>query len=331
MKYNFISLLFCTALAYFSWGCSNDDYDDPFGGNASVSGSFNGHDYVDLGLSIKWATMNLGAYNPWENGSFYKWSHDGSYNILNICGTKNDNATHQWGGDWRTPTLWEAKELIDNCTWKVITMNGNKGCLGTGPNGNTIFFPYAGKYWADDDETYNVGESGSYWTSIIMPEGEVPFSAFGSAVHKNERSSWDMAFTDDMITIYVSNVSPDLMKTVRPVFGTINSGNGGDDNGYGGGGNGGSSNSDLYFTNFNFTATKTSISVKFYVNERPTSGTIYYGTSSASKSLSTTVAGKQLSAKASGLKAGTKYYFKCVAKTSSGSITSEEYPAMTEY
>lgn len=35
--------------------------------------SHEGHQYVDLGLSVKWATCNVGANNPWESGNFYAW------------------------------------------------------------------------------------------------------------------------------------------------------------------------------------------------------------------------------------------------------------------
>lgn len=33
----------------------------------------NGHEYVDLGLSVKWATCNIGASSPEELGEYYAW------------------------------------------------------------------------------------------------------------------------------------------------------------------------------------------------------------------------------------------------------------------
>jgi hypothetical protein len=33
----------------------------------------NGHEYVDLGLSVKWATCNVGANKAEECGSFFAW------------------------------------------------------------------------------------------------------------------------------------------------------------------------------------------------------------------------------------------------------------------
>lgn len=86
-----------------------------------------------------------------------------------------------------------------------------------------------------------------------------------------------------------------------------------------------------YVTSFTFSATKSSITVKFMCNEKPTSATVKYGESSATKSVSSSITGKQVSATASGLKAGTKYYFKCTVKNSYGSSTSDEYSAITNY
>lgn len=86
-----------------------------------------------------------------------------------------------------------------------------------------------------------------------------------------------------------------------------------------------------YVTDFSYTATKTSITVKFMATERPTSATIRYGSSSATSKISESIINKQISATASGLKAGTKYFFKCTVTNAYGSTTSAEYPAYTNY
>lgn len=101
-------------------------------------------------------------------------------------------------------------------------------------------------------------------------------------------------------------------------------------NGNNGGGNG-SSTDPPYVTDFTFTATKTSITVKFMCSERPNSATISYGESSANKTLSTSIAGKQVSATATGLKSGTKYYFKCKVSNQNGSSTSDGWSAITNF
>ena len=33
----------------------------------------NGHEAVDLGLSVKWATCNVGAIRPEECGDYFAW------------------------------------------------------------------------------------------------------------------------------------------------------------------------------------------------------------------------------------------------------------------
>ena len=97
-------------------------------------------------------------------------------------------------------------------------------------------------------------------------------------------------------------------------------------------GSGGStSDNSMYFTNFTWTATQTSVTVKFYTNERATSATIKYGENSASSSKSATITNKEISTTITGLKKGTKYFVKCIARNSTGSVTSEEYPVITNY
>ena len=37
------------------------------------------HDYVDLGLSVKWATCNVGAEKPEDSGDFFAWGETSPY------------------------------------------------------------------------------------------------------------------------------------------------------------------------------------------------------------------------------------------------------------
>lgn len=102
--------------------------------------------------------------------------------------------------------------------------------------------------------------------------------------------------------------------------------------GHNGNSSGGSSSGDKpYVTSFDFTATKTSITVKFMCSERPSSATVKYGISSASGTVSSSISGKQVSATVNGLKSGTKYYFKCTVSNSYGSSTSDTFTAITNY
>ena len=147
------------------------------GNNNYNNNCMNGHDYVDLGLSVKWATCNVGASTSEGFGNFYAWgevntkweytkenSETWDIEVGNISGEKTyDVARLCLGEGWRIPTEYEARELIDKCTWISTNMNGIKGSKVIGPNGNSIFLPAAGYYYGNshDSVTYN----GRYWTS----------------------------------------------------------------------------------------------------------------------------------------------------------------------
>ena len=118
----------------------------------ATSGTTAGHDWVDLGLSVKWATTNVGASKPEGYGNLYDMQDD-LQNLKTI-----------WGTAWRMPKQIELEELIDKCTWKWTTQNGVEGCKVTGPNGNSVFLPAAG--WYSVSGYYSEGE-GCYWADEI--------------------------------------------------------------------------------------------------------------------------------------------------------------------
>ncbi len=142
-----------------------------------VSGTINGHEYVDLGLSVKWAACNIGASSPSDYGNYYAWgetSTKSSYTEDNsrtygkdmddIAGNPSyDAARANWGGSWRLPTEEEIDELVDRCDATWTTMNGHNGYKVTGPNGNSIFLPAAG--WRYGTSLSGTGEDGYYWSS----------------------------------------------------------------------------------------------------------------------------------------------------------------------
>lgn len=149
--------------------------------------TLDGHEYVDLGLSVKWATCNIGASSPEDYGDYFAWgevSPKSEYTeencitsgkcIDDIAGDSlYDAARANWGGSWRLPTMSELEELVDKCTCTWTIMNGKSGCKVTGPNGNSIFFPAAGGWFgtspyfvARGGETSSLefaGENGYYW------------------------------------------------------------------------------------------------------------------------------------------------------------------------
>ena len=138
---------------------------------------------VDLGLSVKWASCNVGAKKPEEFGGFYGWGEikERYYNsdykwynsrrkITKYCNNSSygsvdyktgldleDDVAHvTWGGSWRMPTYAEFKELCETCTLVDTIQNGVEGILVQADNGNSIFLP--------DSKTY--GDRG-YWTSTL--------------------------------------------------------------------------------------------------------------------------------------------------------------------
>lgn len=122
------------------------------------TGTINGHQWIDLGLSVKWATCNVGASSPSEYGNYYAWgetrpkseyTEDNCFmygvNMGDISGdVRYDAARANWGGSWRLPTKAEMEELIEKCSWQWTAQGGNDGYRVTGPNGSSIFMPAAG-------------------------------------------------------------------------------------------------------------------------------------------------------------------------------------------
>lgn len=146
---------------------------------------YNGHEYVDLGFSAKWATCNMGASKMEQLGSVFEWGDVTPYqagggggkkykhvtyvppkkivdsdgfvtweddyfkNIGdNISGTEYDAAHKQWGGKWCMPSLDDFVELIGFCTCESLSRNGVSGIKFTSKkNGNWIFIPTNDYYW----------------------------------------------------------------------------------------------------------------------------------------------------------------------------------------
>ena len=168
----------------------------------ATTGSSNGHDWVDLGLSVKWATTNVGASSPSDYGRYYAWGEtspkndysvdtykwcNGSYDNLSKYNTDasygtvdnktrldraDDAARANWGGSWRMPTNEEFEELIAKCSWTWTSKDGKNGYKVTGKNGNSIFFPAAGV--RTGTSVSFAGSNGLYWSSSLdtdYPDG----------------------------------------------------------------------------------------------------------------------------------------------------------------
>ena len=147
---------------------------------------------VDLGLSVKWASFNVGATKPEEYGGYYAWGEteekeEYSWEKYNWCKGTNtsifkyctnssygtvdnktildpeDDVAHvKWGGTWRMPTQAEIQELVEKCTWTWT----ETGYIVSASNGNSIFLPAAG--YRGGTGFYDRGSGGNYWSATLL-------------------------------------------------------------------------------------------------------------------------------------------------------------------
>ena len=172
--------------------------------------TYNGHDYVDLGLpsGTLWATCNVGAEKPEQQGDYFAWGetkpktiydydnykyskgddnehlikycnrssfgYNGFTDNLTVLQSGDDAATTNWGDGWCTPTKEQWEELYENTdhTWK--TRDGVSGRLFTGKNGAVLFLRAAGYPEYDMlenlDMHVNRDWKGYYWSSSLITD-----------------------------------------------------------------------------------------------------------------------------------------------------------------
>lgn len=130
-------------------------------------------EFVDLGLSVEWATVNVGALNPEEAGGLYGFGDKSLFNISTqasdyvhegIQGTENDLASLFIAGAF-TPSKEQMEELVNNTTKEYTTVNGVPGYRFTAENGNSIFLPFTGTRTGETINSENT--LGAYWTADI--------------------------------------------------------------------------------------------------------------------------------------------------------------------
>ena len=190
-----------------------------------------GPEAVDLGLSVKWADVNVDAYRPWERGNFYAWGelepkesyksnnyrfyHEGTMKLTKYCNDKtygyeeytdnlsslepeDDVASVKWGGNWRMPSKAEFEELMDstNCAWIYTTMGGMTGYkVQSKKNGNSIFLP-------DASDSHGCG-GGLYWANCIEPD--------------LAPAAPNLYFNNAMNRLYINTYIRDVGLTIRAV------------------------------------------------------------------------------------------------------------------
>ena len=172
---------------------------------------------ADLGLSVKWASWNIGASKPEEYGDYYAWgevevrdestykynmwdhyrfgwAEPGKIHITKYCTNpengvedqntildpEDDAASVAWGDKWRMPTTQEMQELKKKCEIREYVLNGVGGYLFIGPNKNAIFLPKAGGMQGFQ------GKHAYYWTSSLSISSNDKALAFNTGVDSIE-------------------------------------------------------------------------------------------------------------------------------------------------
>ena len=157
--------------------CVDKDGEPTISGNIDYSsaGMAEGYAYMDLGLSVMWATCNVGAQSPEYHGDYFAWGETQRYktnftkksykwfpnsddyypyptkytygdnkdeaDYRTVLELSDDAANMNWGGNWRMPTPEEIEELINNCTW---TWGSQKAVYDT-KEGKQVFSSYGYK------------------------------------------------------------------------------------------------------------------------------------------------------------------------------------------
>ena len=165
----------------------------------SKNNTYRGHEYVDLGLSVLWATCNIGAVIPEDYGDYYTWEavremySKSSGEIL----SSYDLACLRWGSGWRLPTNEEINELIENCDYEWTKLNGAYG--GKFTRHGSIFLSAAG--WYHEDAYRHVGDYGGYWGAVPVNRNRL-----GAPLLVFNRDGGSMPWSDEYIGF-----------TIRPV------------------------------------------------------------------------------------------------------------------
>lgn len=140
---------------------------------AAVSVSAQDNEYVDLGLSVKWATCNVGAATPLEVGYYCNWSsNNAKWNVFKdkaFQKAEGDITKLQQGEDWRTPSNDEMIELLSYCTWAWVENADSCGFKVTsdieGFTDRSIFIPV---FKAKDPIYEIVGKGNGGHTFIVV-------------------------------------------------------------------------------------------------------------------------------------------------------------------
>lgn len=209
--------------------------------------------FVDLGLTVNWATFNVGASQPQEYGDFYAWGETdakdrfywatykynvGEYDEDNLSSlTKycpksgfgyngytdtpslldlSDDVAHaKWGGNWRLPTSNEFKELRDSCNWEWTTLNGVKGFKVTS---KVAGFTEQSIFlpaagYKSGSKIFNSCPTVNYWTSSLYAKW--PYFSYCITYHFDDEEQ--KTEEDIYNAIYIGNSGRYIGRPIRPV------------------------------------------------------------------------------------------------------------------
>ncbi|MBQ5540849.1 MAG: Ig domain-containing protein, partial [Bacteroidales bacterium] len=152
--------------------------------------------FVDLGVvvdgkRVKFASLNIGAKNPWEAGNYY------------VSGDLGDDiAAQTFGSGFSMPTADDWAALYNNCEWKWVA-----GYNGTNANGYAVFKRKAsGVYSVEKDKhiflpasggenngkVVDAGKNGWYWSTPANQGSVLGFHS--TEISPSETSNLSYAF-----------------------------------------------------------------------------------------------------------------------------------------
>lgn len=201
-----LSIFIAIAMAFCMISCEKKEVIETQGNKElEISGTPGQLDAIDLGLSVKWASRNVGATYASDYGGYYAWGETeeksnydfSTYKLYDMEAKKftkyctleeygfvdnrvtldkaDDVAAVKLGGGWRMPTSQEMYELVTKCTWTECSYRGVSGFLAKGPNGNTIFIPKNGI--KSQSSNANQGTAVNLWTSSLYAGNEKEYYA----------------------------------------------------------------------------------------------------------------------------------------------------------
>ena len=193
-------------------------------------------EFVDLGLSVRWSSKNIGASNIWDCGFFFRWASlsyietfeyekISEYSAIPypielakfksiIYGDEQHDAAYKISkGTQRLPSKEELSELLEKCSWKNIELENYKGYIVTGPTGKSIYLPLIYRYFINCMSEVMMTVHGGYRSGNPDTENKYNFEENSSFVllinNKNNK-------TDDF-SIEVDTLFNSVFSSIRGV------------------------------------------------------------------------------------------------------------------